>query len=421
MKKHTLPAFLVALAIIIVGFWGSMQDVSASDTISVQLVGTSGKTVATTKNTNTKSSTKKATTVASNASTDKSSSSIVIEVVPDNSDSKSSSKTSTDTSSKKGSVAGIAYDKLVMANVEEAVNIRDSASESGKLVGKFFKECAGTILEKSNGWTKIKTGDVTGWVKNDFLLFGDDAVKLAEKVVEKTATCNTDCLRVRKSADANGTVLDLLAEGDQIGVLSEEGEWVKVEYSDGEIGYVSSEFVTVGDNLGTGRSIEDINAELAAQKKAAEEAAAAAKKENSSKEDKSSSKSSDSVQAPAATQTEVPSAAGFSDVVLLAALIQAESGTQPYEGQVAVGNVVMNRLATGRYGSSIYSVIFAKSQFGPAGSGQVARIAAAGPKASCLSAAQDAMNGVNYIGTATHFRNVNSGNTGIVIGAHVFW
>ena len=122
----------------------------------------------------------------------------------------------------------------------------------------------------------------------------------------------------------------------------------------------------------------------------------------------------------AATQT-ASTAAGFSDVVLLAALIQAESGTQPYEGQVAVGNVVTNRLATGKYGSSIYSVIYAKSQFGPAGSGQVAQIAAAGPKASCLQAAQDALNGVNYIGTATHFRNVRSGNPGIVIGAHVFW
>ena len=421
MKKHTLPAILVAFAIIIVGFWGSMQDVSASDTISVQLVGTSGKTVATTKTTNTKNSTRKS-TVASNADATKSSSSIVIEVVPDNSNTKGSSKTSNaSTSAKSGAVAGIAYDKLVMANVEEAVNMRDSASEGGKLVGKFFKECGGTILEQGNGWTKIKTGDVTGWVKNDYLLFGDAAVELAEKVVEKTATCNTDCLRVRKSADANGTVLDLLAEGDQIGVLSEDGEWVKVEYSDGEIGYVSSEFVTVGDNLGTGRSIDEINAELAAEKKAAEEAAAAAKKENDSKEDKTSSKNGEVNAAPVATQTEVPSAAGFSDVVLLAALIQAESGTQPYEGQVAVGNVVMNRLATGRYGSSIYSVIYAKSQFGPAGNGQVARIAAAGPKASCLAAAQDAMNGVNYIGTATHFRNVSSGNAGIVIGAHVFW
>ena len=406
MRKHTWPAVMVALAIVFAGFWGSMQNVSANDTIKVLPLG-KGET-------NTAKS-----TGALKSSKNDSSSSIVIEVVKD-SDNSNSSTSQSERASKNGAIAGISYDELVMANVEEAVNIRDSASENGKLIGKFYKECAGTILEKSNGWTKLTTGDVTGWVKNDYLLFGDAAVELAEKVVEKTATCNTDCLRVRKSADPNGTVLDLLAEGDQIGVLGTEGDWVKVEYSDGETGFVSSEFVTIADSLDSGKSIEFITEQEEAEKKARAEAVAASKEdkiaENASKETKTEASSEVAV----ATQT-AGTAAGYSDVVLLAALIQAESGTQPYEGQVAVGNVVVNRLATGKYGSSIYSVIYAKSQFGPAGSGQVAKIAAAGPKAICLQAAQDALNGVNYVGTATHFRNVNSGYQGIVIGAHVFW
>ena len=411
MHKHTLPVFVIALAVTLTGVLGSMQRVSAG-TIVVEPLG---------KGSIAQSSNK---IVASNAGTN-SSSGIVIEIVPENpsKEKKVASEDSDSVSEKKGSIAGISYDKLVMANVEEAVNIRDAASEEGKLIGKLYKECGGEIIDSSNGWTKLKTGDVTGWVRNDFLLFGDDAVSLAEKSVERTATCNADCLRVRKSADPNGTVLDLLAQGDQIEVVASEGDWVKVEYSDGDEGYVSSEFVTVADSLGCGRSIEEINAQEAAEKAARLEAEAAAKNT-----DKSSSKGSSgadtasvkdsSAEAQAANNV---SAAGFSDQVLLAALIQAESGTQPYEGQVAVGNVVMNRLATGKYGSSIYSVIFAKSQFGPAGNGQVAQIAAKGPKASCLQAAQAAMSGVNYVGPATHFRNVKSGNQGIVIGAHVFW
>lgn len=409
MKKHTWAMVMLSLVIVASIFWGSMQNVFAKDTIKVQPLGKGGTTTKT--------------SVASNVS-ENSSSSIVIEVVKDSESSDSLSTSSSKSASvKEGSIAGISYDKLVMANVEEAVNIRDSASENGALVGKFYKECGGTIIEKGNGWTKLTTGDVTGWVKNDYLLFGDSAAELAEKVVEKTATCNADCLRVRKTADPDGTVLDLLAEGDKIGVLSEQGEWIEVEYSDGEVGYVSSEFVTVADSLDTGKSIEDIEAAAALEKKEKEEAEAAAKKNSESA--KSDSKKSDSKESagdttPTATQT-ASVAAGYSDVVLLAALIQAEAGTQPYEGQVAIGNVVMNRLATGKYGTSIYSVIYAKSQFGPAGNGQVAQIAAAGPKASCLSAAQDALNGINYVGTATHFRNIRSGNTGIVIGAHVFW
>ena len=336
---------------------------------------------------------------------------INIEVVSDNKSSSSSSAT------RSGSVAGIPYDKLVMADVDEAVNVRDSASEDGKLIGKLYKECGGTIIEKGNGWTKVKTGDLTGWIKNDFLLFGEEACALADKVVEKTATSTADCLRVRKSADSDAEVLDLLAQGDQITVLSEEGDWVKVEFSDGDVGYVSAEYVTIADSLGTGETIEAINAREEAVKKEKEEAKAKASESKSEKSE--SSASSENKQAEKTTSNAV--AASCSDQVLLAALIQAEAGTQPYEGQVAVGNVVVNRLTSGRYGSDLYSVIYAKGQFGPAGSGQVANIIAKGPKASCLQAAADALAGVNYVGSALHFRNVNSGNTGIVIGSHVFW
>lgn len=393
MKKHTLLAVVVAIATFTVGCWGSMQNVSAADaSIKVIPVGT-GKTT----------SMAKAKSVASNTANN-GSGNITIEIIHEN-----TGKVETAKSVPVGSVAGISYDKLVMANVDEAVNIRDDATENGKLIGKLYKECGGTILERGNGWTKLKTGEVTGWVKNDFLLFGSEAVEMANKVVEKTATCTTDCLRVRKTADANGTVLDLLAEGDQIGVLSEQGEWIEVEYSDGDIGYVSSDYVEIADELGTGETIEAIQEREKAQKLAAAAVATTA-----------SAPAQSGNAAPSQTTTNA-TAAGYSDLVLLAALIQAEAGTQPYEGQVAVGNVVTNRLATGRYGNSIFSVIYAKSQFGPAGSGQVAQIAAAGPKATCMAAAQAALNGENYVGTATHFRNIKSGYTGIVIGAHVFW
>lgn len=393
MRKAAWPAIIIAVAVIIAGTWGGTIKASATDAkIRVVTAGAA------------KAVTEKPKTVASEEK-------ISIEVVKDTSGSSESSSSDDATTTKKGSVAGISYDKLVMANVEEAVNVRESASEDSKLIGKFFKECGGEIVDKDNGWTKVKTGDLTGWIKNDYLMFGDKAVELANKVVEKTATCTTDCLRVRKSADPDATVLDLLAKGDKIGVLGQEGEWTKVEFSDGEEGYVSTEFVTVADSLGTGKTIETIKAEEEKVKKEKAEAEAAAKKAE--------------VEAGRTTQTTKTNngavAAGVSDQVLLAALIQAEGGNQPYEGQVSVGTVVMNRLRSGRYGSSISSVIYAKGQFGPAGSGQVAQIAAAGPKASCLQAAQDALNGVSYIGGATHFRNIRSGYTGIVIGSHVFW
>ncbi|MBR4720060.1 MAG: SH3 domain-containing protein [Lachnospiraceae bacterium] len=314
-----------------------------------------------------------------------------------------------------GEVAGISYEKLVMANVEEAVNIRADSSEDSELVGKLYKECAGEILEKDSGWTKIKTGKVTGWVKNDYLLFGADAKKLADSVVEKVATSLTSCLRVRKEPSQDAGIYDLLAESDTIEVVEELGDWVSVEFADGTVGYVSSEYVTVSDDIGKGESIESIRAKEEAEKKARE----SAKNSKSSKNSDTSAKSSGSSED--ATAASNAGAASYDDVTLLAALIQSEAGNECMEGQVSVGAVVMNRLRTGKYGNSLYSVIYAKGQFSPAGSGRVAQICAAGPKASCIQAAQAAIGGASYVGGATRFRPVSSGYQGVVIGNHVFW
>ncbi len=316
-----------------------------------------------------------------------------------------------------GAVAGIAYDRLAMANVMEAVNIREEPSEDSKIVGKLYKECGGEILERADGWTKLKTGNVTGYVCNDYLLFGDEARALADSVVDMIATSKTSCLRVRTEPNEDSTVLGLLAEGDKIEAKEKKGDWIRAEYSDGTECYVAAEYVDISEELPYGEDIDSIIKK--------EEAAKALKASASKKNEK------DPV-APAGGGTDKKSASSsgaatglnpsnVDDVRLLAALIQCEAGYEVHEGQVAIGNVVMNRLRTGRWGSSVYSVIYANAQFGPAGSGKVAQAYANGPSASCMAAAQEAMAGTSYIGTATSFRNVNSGHMGIVIGNHVFW
>ena len=107
--------------------------------------------------------------------------------------------------------------------------------------------------------------------------------------------------------------------------------------------------------------------------------------------------------------------------LLLAALIQCEAGGEPYEGQVAVGAVVMNRVRSGAYPDSIHGVIYASGQFTPAMSGKVNRVLESGRiKDSCLQAAQEALSGVSNVGDMTHFRR-NNGREGLVIGNHVFY
>ena len=315
-----------------------------------------------------------------------------------------------------GMIAGLTSKQLVMANVKDYVNIREKGDETSTIVGKLYKDCGGSIISRQGGWTKLKTGDVTGYVKDTYLLFGDDAFALAEKVVKKTAVSKTSSLRVRKSPDTSSTILTLMAQGDSLEALAELDEWVKVEFEDGDIGYVAKEYVNIVDTLDSGESIQAINARNATAKKTAENTATAdanVKKEVTAP----NSAATGAVANPAQTL----SADSVNPTLLLAALIQAEAGTQPYEGQVAVGNVVVNRLKSGRYGASLYNVIYAKGQFGPASSGLVAKIYNQGPNATCVKAATDAINGVNYVGTATHFRSISSGYQGIVVGSHVFW
>ena len=110
------------------------------------------------------------------------------------------------------------------------------------------------------------------------------------------------------------------------------------------------------------------------------------------------------------------------DRYLLANLIYCEAGGEPYEGQVAVGAVVINRLLSAKYPDTITGVIYQRSQFSPAGSGRLA-IALAQNKAtsSCYQAADEAMRGVTNVGTCVYFRTPIEGLTGIQIGGHIFY
>ncbi len=107
-----------------------------------------------------------------------------------------------------------------------------------------------------------------------------------------------------------------------------------------------------------------------------------------------------------------------SDLDLLAALIYCEAGNQSMEGKVAVGQVVMNRVASASFANSIHDVIYESGQFTPAYSGQLAGVIGSAPS-DCYDAALAAMNGEGTVGGALYF-NTGSGK-GTKIGAHQFY
>ena len=118
--------------------------------------------------------------------------------------------------------------------------------------------------------------------------------------------------------------------------------------------------------------------------------------------------------------TDTSTRASSSDRELLAGLIYCEAGNQSWDGKVAVGAVVLNRVASSSFASTIKGVIYESGQFSPAGSGWLDSVIANGSiPSSCYDAADAALAGENPIGSAMYF-NTGSGK-GIKIGAHQFY
>lgn len=111
-----------------------------------------------------------------------------------------------------------------------------------------------------------------------------------------------------------------------------------------------------------------------------------------------------------------------SDRILLANLIYCEAGAEPYDGKLAVGAVVVNRVLSGCFPDTMVGVVYQKGQFTPARSGRL-ELALASNKAtaSCYQAADEAMSGKTNVGTCVHFRTPVQGLNGITIGGHVFY
>jgi len=312
------------------------------------------------------------------------------------------------------------WETKLMPDVDEYLNVRAEANPDAEVVGKLYKGSEAEIVEAGDEWSKIRSGNVEGYVKNEYCVFDDEAENLAGELGTTYATAMTDGLRVRAEASAEeGTkILDVLEEGKKIEVDTEAESidgWVAVQV-DEQQAYISEEFVTVELELGEGITIEEEQAaiEAAERERAEREAAeAAANAAAASAATSSSSASSAPVQNTAV-------AASYDDVTLLGALIQCEAGSESYDGQLAVGAVVMNRLRNG-YAGSISGVIYQSGQFTPASSGALASRLASGVSGSCLQAAQEAINGADNVGGATSFRHVSSGRGGIVIGNHVFF
>ena len=298
----------------------------------------------------------------------------------------------------------------LMPKVEESLNVRAQADEQSDIVGKLYKGSVADIVENDGTWAHIKSGNVDGYVNVSYCVTGTDALSYAYDTCGEIATVNTDGLRVRETADTNSKALEVADQGKtyQVDRAAQAPDgWIAV-VSDSQTGYIAADYATRSLNTRVGITIEEEQAQIAAQKeaerKAAEEKAAAeaAKAAQKNTSENTSSKKAETTQGEAVS-------AGADDLTLLAAIIECEAGGESYECQLAVGAAVINRVKSGSYPNSNSSVIYQKGQFGPASSGKLARKLSGRISSSCYSAAQEAMSGVDNTGGCTSFNDHGSG------------
>lgn len=184
------------------------------------------------------------------------------------------------------------YADIAIAQVTDYVNIRSEANTESEVLGKLYNNSAATVLETTeDGWYKITSGSVTGYIKSEYLVVGNE--ELAKEVGTRYATVTTTTLYVRSEPTTDAKVLTMLPEGDDLVVVDESTEgWVKVTTEAGE-GYISTDYITLSTEYVEAESKEEEEARLAAEeaerRAAAEAAAKASAKNNATKAAESSS------------------------------------------------------------------------------------------------------------------------------------
>lgn len=168
--------------------------------------------------------------------------------------------------------AAYGYTNLGIAQVADHLNVRETAEDDSKIVGKMENDTGCEILGIEGDKAHITSGSVEGYVSLDYILTGKDAVAQADSVVKELATVNADGLKLREAPSLDAPVYDMVAYGEELEVLDNGSgsDWVGVDF-DGNKLYVSSDYVTVDTKLKTalnmteflyGAGVSDVRVEL---------------------------------------------------------------------------------------------------------------------------------------------------------------
>ena len=138
------------------------------------------------------------------------------------------------------------YDNLGVSNVSNYLNVRDNPDEKkGKIIAKLPSNAGCDILDTStSGWYKIRSGNITGYVKSEYILTGQQAKDKALQVAKLMAISNPDGVNVRTEPNTNSSIYTQISNSERFLVADQQDGWVKIEIDDQDA-YLSSDYVDV--------------------------------------------------------------------------------------------------------------------------------------------------------------------------------
>ena len=152
------------------------------------------------------------------------------------------------------------YANLAIAQVTDYVNVRSLPSTDGEIVGKIYNGSVAQVLATAgdnDDWFQIISGDVEGFIKAEYFLYGEEAEAVIDQYVTYYATVLADRLNVREEQSADSKRIGYIDNGENVKVVEDCGDWLKVQYTDSKQGYVSAEYVSVHEEFVYAKSIEE--------------------------------------------------------------------------------------------------------------------------------------------------------------------
>lgn len=304
--------------------------------------------------------------------------------------------------------------------IESGINIRSGAGTDYDAIAYLENGMVGEFLGTEGEWSNIAVGDLIGYVNSQFILVGDAAAKYAEENY-----FDIDAFSYYEAVEDNSeeAVDDSSEDPDQYddGYEEETSE----EYEEEEEEEASEEY----EEEETSEEAADVE-EGEASEEVTEDEEEITEEESTEAEEEELPEATEEEDTDSNVSMETVNRGGFSlsdeDITLIAGIVALEAGSECYEGQVAVANIVLNRLNTGIWGSTVSDVVYAPNQFDVVYWDSFKSYIEAGASGVALQATLDAVSGTNNIGgylsyRPTYLLDSIGADQYTIIGNHVFF